>query len=474
MTKRILLALLALIITVLVAAVIPLGFNAAGHDRHSYVEDARAAARAAAAVTEEQLADHHPSPDMGRVLAAAERVGDTLVIMDAGGQVIASAGQSRNVPRDLARKAVGSGRLKSDVANGYVRVVVPVRDSPNVVGTVSLARPLGPLGNRIRALWFTLALIAFGAIAASAVLAFALARWVSRPLAELDASARRVGAGDLAARTPPDVGPPELRRLAVSFNAMAARLESLVHQQRAMVADVSHQLRTPLAALRLRLDLLAQDADPATGAELAGALEEFTRLSRLIDGLLAVARAESTVPQPVVADVGEMIRERVAAWQPVADDRRVWLAADVAGPVTAALGEGHLEQILDNLIANALDATSAEDHITVSAELLPDAASSGVTADPERSGGVRIVVADDGPGMSPTNRAHAFGRFTTASPGGTGLGLAIVKRLVVSNGGTATLDETPGGGLRVLLEFPRTSAYPTAAGGTAFAAEPLP
>ena len=149
---------------------------------------------------------------------------------------------------------------------------------------------------------------------------------------------------------------------------MASRLETLVHGHRAMVADVSHQLRTPLAALRLRLDLLAQDADAATAAELAGALEEFARLSRLVDGLLAVAKAEHAMPRPVPVDVGQVVTERVAGWQPVAGDRGVSLTADMTGQATAAIGDGQLEQILDNLIANALDATAAGDHVTVSAD----------------------------------------------------------------------------------------------------------
>ncbi len=472
MTKRILLALLALTTSVLVAAVIPLGFKATGQQLSSYIDDARAVARSAAAVAEEGLADHDPSPDMGPVLAAARHDGDTLVILDAKGRVVASVGTPGNVAPGLVDEARGNRQLDTDVAHGYVSVVVPVRETTTVVGTVSLARPLAPLNDRVRALWLTLALIAVAAIGASAVLAFALARWVSRPLAELDVSARRLGAGDLAVRAAASAGPPELRRLATTFNTMASRLQTLVHGHRSMVADVSHQLRTPLAALRLRFDLLAQDADPATAAELTGALDEFARLSRLVDGLLAVAKAEHATPRPVPVDVREVVGERVASWQPVADDRGVSLAADVAGPVTASIGDGQLEQILDNLIANALDATSAGDQVTVSAEITsggprPQGSGEappgrGVSARGGPGNGVRVVVADDGPGMNPTDRARAFGRFTTASPGGTGLGLAIVYRLVSANGGTATLEETAGGGLSVILEF---GTAPAVAGG---------
>jgi len=312
------------------------------------------------------------------------------------------------------------------------------------VGTVILAKSTQSLDNEILALWVILGSVAAVAMIAAALLAFGLARWVNRPLKGLDSAARRLADGDLAIRAKVDSGPPELRRLGTTFNTMAGRLEALVHGNRAVIADVSHQLRTPLAALRLRLDLLAADtahSDPETGHELAGALDELARLSRLVDGLLTVARAENVVPVPVAVDVAEVASERVVAWHPVADDRSIILVASSAKPVLAWIGEGHLEQILDNLIANALDALSPGQMVRLTAT---------VTAS-----GARITVSDNGPGMSAEDRERAFLRFTTSSPNGTGLGLAIVHRLVVSNGGTARLDETPGGGLTVTLDFPR-------------------
>ena len=326
-----------------------------------------------------------------------------------------------------------------------------------MLGTVILIRSTAPLDREIVALWVIFGTICAVAMIGAALLAFGLARWVSRPLKGLDAAARRLADGDLEIRAKVESGPPELRRLGTTFNTMAGRLEALVHGNRAVIADVSHQLRTPLAALRLRLDLLAADTDPETGHELAGALDELARLSRLVDGLLTVARAENVVPVPMAVDVAEVARERVVAWHPVADDRSIVLIATTAGsgsglgsalgvgrsagaPVLAWIGEGHLEQILDNLIANALDALNPGDLVRLT---------TSATA-----AGVRITVSDNGPGMSAEDRERAFLRFTTSSPNGTGLGLAIVHRLAISNGGTARLDETPGGGLTVTLDFP--------------------
>ncbi|MEU3290070.1 sensor histidine kinase [Streptomyces longwoodensis] len=168
-----------------------------------------------------------------------------------------------------------------------------------------------------------------------------LARWVSRPLSTLDASAQRLGEGVLSERADVGAGPTEIRRLAVAFNTMAARTEALVHGHRAVIADVSHQLRTPLAALRLRLDVLAAGADDATAVDLAAAQEEISRLSRLVDGLLAVARAEQATPRPTAVRIDVVVAERVAAWAPVAEERGIRLTVDSDGASpTVALGRG--------------------------------------------------------------------------------------------------------------------------------------
>jgi signal transduction histidine kinase len=135
-----------------------------------------------------------------------------------------------------------------------------------------------------------------------------------------------------------------------------------------------------------------------------------------------------------------VIRDRAAAWKPAADEQLVELSAPAAEPLTARMRDGHLEQILDNLLANAIEAVPAGGHITVSAQ--------------QAGNRVRIVIADDGPGMSAQQQQAAFRRFVSATPGGTGLGLAIVHRLITADGGTAELSDTPGGGLTVTLTIP--------------------
>jgi signal transduction histidine kinase len=468
MTRRILFMLLAFTAIVLVGAVVPLTLSTIGQDRNSFIRDTQAVANADASVAQPRLALRRPAEaipvdfDLLLLYKQVEQAGDGLVIYLTNGRLLDAKGQ---VPagqwRHLAAQVAGTGRAFTGTMGSRSIAAVPVFNPGTlagpVLGTVILVRSTAPLDRETVKLWVLFGTICAVAMIGAALLAFGLARWVSRPLKGLDAAARRLADGNLQIRAKVESGPDELRRLGTTFNTMAGRLEALVHGNRAVIADVSHQLRTPLAALRLRLDLLAADTDPETGHELAGALDELARLSRLVDGLLTVARAENVVPVPMAVDVAEVSRERVVAWHPVADDRSIVLIATAAGagsglgsalgvgrsagaPVLAWIGEGHLEQILDNLIANALEALSPGNMVRLT---------TSATA-----AGVQITVADNGPGMSVEDRERAFLRFTTSSPNGMGLGLAIVHRLATSNGGTARLDETPGGGLTVTLDFP--------------------
>jgi signal transduction histidine kinase len=503
-TRRILFMLLAFTAIILVGAVVPLTLNATSHDRNSFIAAAAGTARTDAVLAQAQLGldaaqaaaqaaaknaaknaapkTYQPPHNVAAqaefsiltMVKEARQANDSLLVLAGSGKPeinVAMPPVSWDQLVSQANQQAGSAlragqpiQPASEIAGSYVIVALPVAGQgalyTTVTGTVILARSTKPLDNEIVALWVILGSVAAVGLIAAALVAFGLARWVSRPLKGLDAAARTLADGDLASRAKVGSGPPELRRLGTTFNTMAGRLEALVHGNRAVIADVSHQLRTPLAALRLRLDLLAADtshSDPETAQELAGALDELARLSRLVDGLLTVARAENVVPVPTAVEVAAVARERVVAWHPVADDRSIVLVAtsagaggglggalgvgrSAAGPVLAWIGEGHLEQILDNLIANALDALSPGHLVRLT---------TSATA-----AGVRITVADDGPGMSAVDRERAFLRFTTSSPNGTGLGLAIVHRLATSNGGTARLDETPGGGLTVTLDFP--------------------
>ncbi|MEV4860785.1 sensor histidine kinase [Streptomyces ossamyceticus] len=456
MTRRIMWTLLALTSVLLVLAVVPLAVSLTARERVAYRESQRAATRVIAAAAEEHLSDNKPPTVMRQELDGAARAGDCAAVYDPSGRVVASTpctAARGEEAEELVEEVLDGDEPEPPENEGWLLAAEPAGEVRRPAGAVVLARSADPLGSRIAAIWSWSAAIGVGGLAASALLPVRLARWVSRPLSTLDASARRLGEGVLDERADVGAGPPEVRRLAATFNTMAARTEALVHGHRAVIADVSHQLRTPLAALRLRLDVLATDAEGDTAAELGAAQEEIARLSRLVDGLLAVARAEQTTPRPTAVRVDEVVAERVAAWSPVAEERDVRLTAVSEEPaLTVALGAGHLEQILDNLIANAVDAVST---------------GGSVTLDHRAAGGsVRVCVRDDGPGMTDEAKAVAFRRFGNPEARGTGLGLAIVHRLVTVNGGTAHLENTPGGGLTVVLDLPLWREIGHERGGT--------
>jgi signal transduction histidine kinase len=448
MTKRVVAALLTLTLAILVAAVVPLALGAIAHARDAFISGTARTAGSVAAIAEARLDNNTKDPALSAAMLSAARQHDELLLLDRHAAVVVSQGdlQDGDWRRLVAQATQQNGpstELTSDRAIAVQTVWGDGALSGTAIGTVVLERPTGGLNHEIDSLELYLIGVGGAAMAAAVLIAIYFARWVGRPLARLNTAARTIADGDLSVRAKTGDGPPELRRMAATFNMMAGRLEALVHGHRAMLADASHQLRTPLTALRLRLDLLAVDSSPATAAELAGAQEEIARLSRLVDGLLATARAEAVTEQLEQIDVASVADERVAAWHPVADAHGVKLLAEppAAAAPPVALGAGHLEQILDNLLDNAIEAIGDAGGIV------------RVSVD-KTDAGVMLTVADDGPGMTPQERSRAFLRFTTGSQNGTGLGLAIVHRLVTSNGGSIRLEDTPGGGLTVELEFP--------------------
>jgi signal transduction histidine kinase len=444
MARRIALVVTALIAALLVLAVVPLGLAITDNERSSFRFDAQSAADQVSAQAEEYLSDHDPATAMDEALKTVAAQRDCAAVFSLSGAIVAatpctaaSTGAARAL---LAGARVGGDDVVAE-SGGWLRVAVAVGDDGNMSGTVVFARSTDPLDERIAALWGWLTVSGLGILALGVALALWLARWVARPLHGLRTTAAELGEGALAARAPVGLGPPEVRELAEAFNRMAERTQTLIHGHQAWMADVSHQLRTPLTALRLRLDVLAEETRGETAAELAGVQEEIARFSRLVDGLLAVARAEAAVPRPEAIRTSDVVAERIAAWEPVARERHIDLQAEAGPAPETYLGPGDLEQILDNLLANALEAVPDGGRVTIAAAEQPR----------DR---VSVCVVDDGPGMGEAAKAAAFHRFGRSDARGNGLGLAIVHRLATANGGTVRLADTPGGGLTVVLSLP--------------------
>ena len=454
MSRRIALTFVALIAALLVLAVVPLGISMTVNLQSSFQYDAQSSAHQVAAAAEETLADHRPPAAMDAAVSAAAAHGDCVAVYAAGGALVTSTSCDAATGPDARALAAHVTPDSSDITardGVWLRVAVPVSDDENA-GAVVLARSADPLDDKITAMWGWLTLTGIGGLALGVLLALRLARWVASPLSDLGRTAARLGDGALGVRAPTDRGPGEVRRLAATFNGMAERTQTLIRSHQTWVADVSHQLRTPLTALRLRLDVLAEEVGEETAVELAGAQEEIGRLSRLVDGLLAVARAESTVPRPEPVRADTLAFERVAAWQPVARERRVRLETRAPAPVTAYLGPGDLDQMLDNILANALEAVPDGGLVRI------EAAGGHGAADRDRA---LVRVVDDGPGMDEAAKAAAFHRHANAGARGNGLGLAIVHRLATANGGAVRLADTPGGGLTIELDLPAAPRQPT-------------
>lgn len=456
MSRRIALTFVALIAALLVLAVVPLGVTKTANEHQSFRFDAISAAREVSDAAEEYLADHRPPAEMNAALAAAAAQHDCATVYLPDDTVVTTAGCAA-ASDAAARALIPVARAAKVAVTGqdgmWLLVAQPISDSDVYDGAVVFARSADDEHDEIAAMWTWLTLTGLGVLALGVVLAFRLARWVSRPLSALGAAAATLGDGDLDIRAPVDRGPAEVRALASTFNRMAERMQTLVRSHQVWVADVSHQLRTPLTALRLRLDVLAAesaDSDGDTVVELSGALEEIARLSRLVDGLLVVARADGDVSRPEPVNVGQVAAERVAAWEPVARERRIEVGIGIgiggdgesasADDTIACLGRGHLEQVLDNVLANAIEA-------------VPDAGRVQVEV-ARADGRVWLRVIDDGSGMDERAKEAAFHRFANHAARGNGLGLAIVHRLVSADGGEVRLLDTPGGGLTVELDFP--------------------
>jgi signal transduction histidine kinase len=462
--RRLVTTYLALTLVVLAALEIPLALTYRDRQLDQLESALERDAFVIASYVEDSLNGSDPSLDLqtfaenyrgayaGRVVIV-DRNGD--VVGDSSPQLDPVTGQPVGGRNFLSRPEFFAAITDRDVSTGtrdsvtlgtgLVYVAVPVSSPDDVYGAVRVSYSTDQLDARVHRYWMLLAGAALVTLAAAGGLGILLARWVTKPIADLRDAAIRIGDGELEARADQDEGPPEVRELAEAFNTTAIRLEQLVTAQEQFVADASHQLRTPLTALRLRLEMLEGEEGPAAAEDLDAARNEVLRLSRLVDGLLALARAEratgAAAPPPI--RLAEVLDDRRSAWLPVADERDVTLVADLDDTEGRATPD-HIGQALDNFVANALEVAPAGSEIRL------------WTTHGAQPDTVEVHVTDHGPGLTEEQRAHAFDRFwrattTRSELGGSGLGLAIVQKLVTADGGHAELRETPGGGLDAVL-----------------------
>ena len=365
-----------------------------------------------------------------------------IVVTNAAGLSIASSDPSVLIGTDFTNRpevvkaltgipAVGE-RKSATLGETLVFVAVPVLLGDSVLGVVRLSNPKSQIDEEVRNRVIGIVIAGLFTLLAAVGIAIPLALTIARPITKLTRRTERLADGDFSVRADDATGPPEVRELSRSFNAMAGRLGLVIENQRHFASAASHQLRTPLTALRLRLEQ-AQELVPSDASVLADTLDasraEADRLQEMVEQLLALARLEGGSTATMSVNASEIARNRIEMWESLATERGVRISGSIAEHASCAVIDGALEQIVDNYIDNALTVAPEGSEIVVSVV--------------RSENHVVIDVIDAGPGLQPEQRDKAFERFwrgaATTNSAGTGLGLAIVLQLATASGGTAEL-----------------------------------
>ena len=460
MGLRVRLVLVLLSLLAIAALAVPLGLSLA--DRRTATLAAERGRQLAA------LADSAAMPGVPlqrQVDRYYEVYGEGVLIVDGDGQT-----QGRTRTQQLRTRSRDGDkrrpRRRTGVAVGPHPAVEPRSMSwpPRVSGTTAswsapscVAVDTSVAARGVATGWLWVAVGCLGLLVLALLVARALTRWVLRPVDGLERAVAEMTEG--VAGLPADVaGPPELRHFTSAFNTMAQVVRASLERQRRLVADASHQLRNPLAAVRLRADTLEDHVAEAGRSTYGSMTAELDRLENLLQQLLRLARAEEVSGSRRVGlsaavadstDLDDVIEQRIAFWQPVADGRRQQLRYRSDHPGLAVpLARHDVEQLLDVALDNALRYCGQDATVTVST----------VAADAT----VELSVSDDGPGLPDEDLSRAAARFWRGrdDKDGTGLGLAIAGEIAAGHGGTIAVERAPEGGLLVRYSLPSASAAP--------------
>ncbi|MBS1676173.1 MAG: HAMP domain-containing protein [Actinobacteria bacterium] len=382
--------------------------------------------------------------------ASAASVRGRVIVVDAQGKLLAdSAGEpvgTSYADRPEVRSALrGHGeqitRDSETLGTEILATSMPVFEHGRPRGAVRITQSVAAVNRAIRT--SILDVVALGAIvlAMGLVVGWLIAAQIARPIRRLDQAAQRVAGGDLGVEAVVE-GSSEQRSLARTFNEMTGRVRRLLRVQQDFVADASHQLRTPLTGLRLRLEALGERfrGDPPAVEEVDAAMLEIDRLSHMVDELLILSRAGEHDRPGEAVDLGDVARRATERWRAAATAHGVELELGRDGaPATAWIAPPDLDRALDAVVENALLYSPAGSTVTIG------------------HGAASIEVLDRGPGLAPGEEEAVFERFRRGSAGragptGTGLGLAIAREMTRQWGGDVRLEPREGGGLRAVVE----------------------
>lgn len=459
---RLVLSIAYILLVVIVALTIPLGIVLRDRARSELEALALTNAQTIAALLDANRVDDSPRDRRALERDArryAEDVGGRVVVLDGAGTVIADSDRE-----DLGQDFATSGRpevltafdsvpsvdtrVSLDEGGEIVVAAAPIIDEAQLVGVVRISRGVEQVQSNVRRATLAILIVALAGLVAGLGLAFTIAGSLARPLARLAGVARQLGRGDLSSRAGAVEGASEVQDLAGSFDEMADRLERTVQAQREFVANASHQLRTPLTGMKLRLEsAIAETSDERVVTQLKAADKEVDRLAEIVQRLLTMAR-EIEEGTETHTDVRAAATRTVVRWRERAERAGssvvVVASSEEAGvdDVMALMSPDDLDQVLDNLVDNAV--AYAPGPIEISNELEGDR--------------IVVVVCDHGPGISPDERQRVTDRFYRGrgSRGeGSGLGLAIARELVERWNGTITVEAAAGGGTQVEMRLRR-------------------
>lgn len=387
----------------------------------------------------ETLFANQPGPGQGPGRGMM-RGGPGLVLADASGRVVYAARSAAPLERlDRADLASATPLVVDGQTIGYLLALAPGRNE--------LTQQAQHFLNQVNQ-----ALLQAGLLAGilGLLLGLVIARSLAAPLNRLARAAQRVAAGDLSQRVEP-AGAAEVAAVGRSFNLMATSLEQAEQARQAMVADIAHELRTPLSVVQGNLQAILDGVYPLDATEIQVVYDETLVLHRLIDDLRELARAEAgqldLALQPI--DLAALIERSRSLFAERAAEQGITLQATPAAGVPRVQADlDRTRQVLHNLLANALRYTPAGGTVTLAVEELPTQKF------------VRVTVADTGTGIAPGDLPHVFERFWRAdrsrsrAQGGSGLGLAIAERLVTAQGGAIGVDSVLHQGSRFWFTLP--------------------